>query len=84
MNHYPHLCSAHSGNRNAACVPNNDFTQGRRLFGLTVATDSMLVFVSTELSVLYTIPKTNGIIRGHGDTVETQLIFFFSCLSVDM
>lgn len=43
---------------------------------MTVATVSMLVFVSTELGVLYTIPKTNGIIRGHRDTVEAQLIFF--------
>ena len=76
MNHDSHLCSAHSGNHNSACIPNNNFTQGRRLFGVTVATVSMLVFVSTELGVLYTIPKTNGIIRGHRDTVEAQLIFF--------
>lgn len=76
MNHYPHLCSAHSGNHNSACIPNNNFTQGRRLFGLTAAIVSMLVFVSVEPGVLYTIPKTNGIIRGHRDTVETRLNFF--------
>lgn len=75
MNHYPHLCSACSGNHNSACIPNNNFTHGRRLFGLTVAIVSILVFVSMELGVLYTILKTNGIIRSHRDTVETQLIF---------
>lgn len=83
MNHYPHLCSACSGNHNSACIPNNNLTQGRRLFGFTVAIVSILVFVSVEPGVLYTIPKTNGIIRGHRDTVETQLIFFF-CLSVEI
>lgn len=43
----------------------------------------VLVFVSMVLGVLCTIPKTNGIIRGHRDTVETQLSFF-PCLSVEM
>lgn len=43
----------------------------------------VLVFVSMVLGGLYTIPKTNGIIRGHRDTVETQLSFF-PCLSVEM
>lgn len=73
MNHYPHLCSASSENHNSACIPNNNFTQGKRLFGSTVAIVSTLVFVSMELGVLYTIPETNGIIRGHRDTGKMQL-----------
>lgn len=80
MNHYPHLCSASSGNHNSAYIPNNNFTQGIELFGMIVATVLILVFVSMELGVLYTIPKTNGIIRGHRDTVETQLTFPLSLL----
>lgn len=43
---------------------------------MTAAIVSMLVFVSVELGVSYTISKTNGIIRGHRDTVETWLNFF--------
>lgn len=82
MNHYPHLCSAHLGNHNSPCIPNN-FTHRRRQFGVTVAIVLVLVFVSMVLGVLCTIPKTNGIIRGHRDTVETQLSFF-PCLSVEM
>lgn len=77
MNHCSHLCSARSGDHSSACIPNNNFTQERRLlFGFTVAIVLGLVFVSIECGVLHTIPKTNGIIRGHRDTVETQLIFF--------
>lgn len=45
---------------------------------MTVAIASILVFVSKEPGALYTIPKTNGIIRGHKDTMET--LTFFSAL----
>lgn len=77
MNHCPRLCSSRSGDHSSACIPNNNFTQERRLwFGFTVAIVLGLVFVSIQCGVLYTIPNTNEIIRGRRDTVETQLIFF--------
>lgn len=49
MNHCPRLCPAGSGSRNSAWIPNNNVAQGRRLFGLTGAIVSILVFVSMKL-----------------------------------
>lgn len=48
---------------------------------------SILVFVSMDPGVLYTILKTNGIIRGHTDIESTAnflVVVFFLCLSVEM
>lgn len=75
MNPSPHLRSAHSGNHNPACIPDNNFTAGRGLLGLTAVAVSLLVFVPVELAAVDMIPETNGIMRGHRDTVEKWLFF---------